>query len=36
MKLVIFAGNFGTRLSEETTNIPKPLVKIEICRLFGI
>ena len=28
MKLVIFAGGFGTRLSEETTNIPKPLVKI--------
>lgn len=28
MKLVIFAGGFGTRLSEETINIPKPLVKI--------
>lgn len=28
MKLVILAGGFGTRLSEETTNIPKPLVKI--------
>ena len=28
MKLVIFAGGFGTRLSEETDYIPKPMVKI--------
>jgi glucose-1-phosphate cytidylyltransferase len=28
MKVVIFAGGFGTRLSEETAMIPKPMVKI--------
>ena len=28
MKCVILAGGYGTRLSEETTNIPKPMVKI--------
>ena len=28
MKAVIFAGGFGTRLSEETKLIPKPLVKV--------
>ena len=28
MKVVILAGGFGTRLSEETTVIPKPLVEI--------
>jgi len=28
MKLVIFAGGFGTRLSEETQSIPKPMVKV--------
>ena len=28
MKLVIFAGGLGSRLSEETRLIPKPLVKI--------
>ena len=28
MKVVILAGGFGTRLSEETANIPKPMVKI--------
>ena len=28
MKVVIFAGGLGTRLSEETTLIPKPLVRI--------
>lgn len=28
MKVVIFAGGFGTRLSEETSMIPKPMVKI--------
>lgn len=28
MKVVILAGGFGTRLSEETKNIPKPMVRI--------
>jgi len=28
MKTVIFAGGFGTRLSEYTTKIPKPMVEI--------
>ncbi|MDE1860598.1 MAG: glucose-1-phosphate cytidylyltransferase [Candidatus Micrarchaeota archaeon] len=28
MKVVILAGGYGTRLSEETANIPKPLVEI--------
>lgn len=28
MKVVILAGGFGTRLSEDTSTIPKPMVKI--------
>ena len=28
MKVVIFAGGYGTRLSEETVVKPKPLVEI--------
>jgi glucose-1-phosphate cytidylyltransferase len=28
MKVVLLAGGFGTRLSEETKSIPKPMVKI--------
>ena len=28
MKCVILAGGYGTRLSEETSNIPKPMIKI--------
>jgi len=28
MKVVILAGGFGTRLSEETANIPKPMAQI--------
>ena len=28
MKVVILAGGFGSRLSEETINIPKPMVRI--------
>ena len=28
MKVVIFAGGYGTRISEETVTMPKPLVEI--------
>lgn len=28
MKVLILAGGFGTRLSEETQNIPKPMIPI--------
>ena len=28
MKAVILAGGFGTRISEETDNIPKPMIQI--------
>ena len=28
MKAVILAGGFGTRLSEETDKLPKPLIVI--------
>ena len=28
MKIVILAGGFGTRFSEETHKIPKPMIKI--------
>lgn len=28
MKVVILAGGFGTRISEETVNIPKPMIQI--------
>ena len=28
MQLVIFAGGLGTRISEETDYVPKPMVKI--------
>ena len=28
MKVVILAGGFGTRISEESVNVPKPMLKI--------
>lgn len=28
MKVAILAGGFGTRLSEETTNVPKPMINV--------
>ena len=28
MKAVILAGGYGTRISEETDNIPKPMIRI--------
>ena len=40
MKVVILAGGFGTRLSEETSLIPKPMIKIGnlpiICHIMNI
>ena len=29
MKVVILAGGFGTRISEYTKSIPKPMIKIK-------
>ena len=29
MKVVLLAGGFGTRLSEYTKSIPKPMIKIK-------
>ena len=29
MKVVILAGGFGTRLSEYTNTVPKPMVKVK-------
>jgi glucose-1-phosphate cytidylyltransferase len=28
MKAVILAGGFGTRISEETDSVPKPMIQI--------
>ena len=36
MKVVILAGGLGTRLSEYTTTIPKPMVQIEMPILWHI
>src|SRR5262249_16451474 len=42
MKVVILAGGFGTRLTEETTVVPKPMVEIggrpllwHIMKIYG-
>ena len=35
MKVVILAGGFGTRISEYTKKIPKPMVKINLSRASG-
>ena len=35
MKVVILAGGFGTRLSEYTKSIPKPLVEINKKPILG-
>ena len=34
MKVVILAGGFGTRISEESAFKPKPM--LEVCRSYGI
>ena len=36
MKVVILAGGFGTRLSEYTRKIPKPMVKINNKPIYYI
>ena len=35
MKVIILAGGFGTRLSEYTKSIPKPMVKINNIPLLA-
>lgn len=36
MKVVILAGGFGTRISEESALKPKPMIEIGVCRFCGI
>ena len=40
MKVIILAGGFGTRLSEYTDNIPKPMVPVNnkpiLCHIMEI
>ena len=36
MKVVILAGGLGTRLSQETSLKPKPMVEIGNAVFFGI
>lgn len=36
MKAIILAGGFGTRISEETQSIAKPMVKEVENPFFGI
>ena len=36
MKVLILAGGFGTRLSEETDIRPKPMVQIGESQFYGI
>ena len=35
MKVILLAGGFGTRLSEYTDTIPKPMVKVEAGQFYG-
>jgi len=36
MKVLILAGGLGSRLSEETTIKPKPMVEMEVNQFYGI
>ena len=36
MKVVILAGGLGSRLSEESTIKPKPMVEIGVNQFYGI
>jgi glucose-1-phosphate cytidylyltransferase len=36
MKVVLLAGGFGTRISEESRFKPKPMIEIGVCRFSGI
>ena len=36
MKAIILAGGYGTRLSEETTNKPKPIEKIRSSKIYFV
>lgn len=36
MKVIILAGGLGTRISEESTFKPKPMIEIGECRFYGI
>ena len=35
MKVIILAGGFGTRISEESQFKPKPMIEIEKCQFCG-
>lgn len=35
MKVVILAGGFGTRISEESQFKPKPMFNLAVCRSYG-
>ena len=35
MNIVILAGGFGTRISEYTKSIPKPMIKIKENQLLN-
>lgn len=35
MKVVLLAGGFGTRISEESQFKPKPMIEIGVCQYYG-
>lgn len=36
MKVVLLAGGFGSRISEESQFKPKPMIEIGVCQFCGI